>query len=196
MTIFGLAPLTKAWLTKSQASWPYDVAVLGFFGSAAFLTALSFRRTQQNGNPAEAWSVKVATVAIGILCSGIIVCLAQAAFGILVWREFNPGRAMEPVLFLTIIVCSTGFWTLVARSIIGGLILTAAAQLFLYLLLVVFVRAIDAMAPGNPYPNRISHAPEVHAAMLPFIAGVGLSYAAMMLWLGRKKFLAMQGMVS
>ena len=107
--------------------------------------------------------------------------------GNIVWREL-PVNAIEPVLLLVIIVCSTGFWTLLTRSIIGGILLTGVAQMLLYLLLVFFVTVIDRMSPASPGATRISHEPEVHSALSWFVAGFGLSYSGIMLWLGRRKF--------
>ena len=133
----------------------------------------------------------MAAVACAIISAAVIVCLLQAACGTIVLREVRLGGALEAALLLIIIVSSAGLWTLIARSIPGGIILTAVSQFLLYLLLVVFVRAIDAMAPGNPYASRISHEPDVHAALLPFVAAFGMTYAALMLWLSRKKFVAM-----
>jgi hypothetical protein len=101
-------------------------------------------------------------------------------------------NAIEPVLLAVIIICSTGFWTLLTRSIVGGILLTGAAQFGLYLLLVAFARAIDRMAPTGPGAVRLSHQPGVHSALGFFVAGFGLSYAAVMLWLGRRRFVEME----
>ena len=64
----------------------------------------------------------------------------------------------------------------------------ALAQFALYLLLVLFARTIDGMLPGSPDGVRLSHAPGIHSALGWFVGGFGFSYAALMLWLGRKKF--------
>ena len=108
--------------------------------------------------------------------------------GAIDWEHFQPDHAVEPLLLLTIIVCSTGFWTLLARSIVGGILLTAAAQFVLYLLLVFFVTLVNRMAPVNPGETNLVHTPELHAALSWFVCGFGASYAMVMLWLSRKKF--------
>ncbi|HMJ65252.1 MAG TPA: hypothetical protein VK615_07860 [Candidatus Binatia bacterium] len=197
MTLAGLAPLIKLVLRDNKSGWPDDVGVLGFFGTAAFLTAFSFRRAQRTSPSTDLpeasgnrgiWAEKMAVLMIAVVSAGLIACLVQAALGTILWREFSIERAMEPVVLLVIIACSTGFWTLLTRSIVCGMLLTGAAQFVLYLLLVVFVRAIDRMAPAGTGAARLSHTPEVHSALSWFVAGVGLSYAAMMLWLGRRRF--------
>ena len=75
-----------------------------------------------------------------------------------------------------------------ARSIVGGILLTAAAQFVLYLLLVFFVTLVNRMAPVNPGETNLVHTPELHAALSWFVCGFGASYAMVMLWLSRKKF--------
>jgi len=197
MTLAGLAPLLKLVLRDNKSGWPDDVGVLGFFGTAAFLTAFSFRRAQRTSPSADLpktggdrgiWAEKIVVLMIAVVSAGVIACLVQVALGTINLSEFSVERALEPVVLLVIIACSTGFWTLLTRSIVGGILLTGTAQIFIYLLLVVFVRAIDRMAPVAQGATRLSHTPEVHSALSWFVAGVGLSYAAMMLWLGRQRF--------
>ncbi len=226
MTLAGLVPLVRLFLTDKKSDWPEGVAVFGFFGGAAFPTALSFRNALRQfggaslltSRPAgtlappgfetepppppllsdngisrhRIWSEKMAALAVAIACAGLIACLAQIAVGTIVWREFSVEKAIEPVLLLVIIVCSTGFWTLLARSVMGGILLTGAAQFVLYLFLVLLVTAIDRMAPASAGATRLSHEPEVHSALSWFVAGFGLSYAAVMLWLGRRRFAKME----
>ena len=196
MTIAGLAPLIKFFLADKQSDWPEGIAVLGFFGGAAVLTALSFRHALRTCPPEtthrhKIWSEKMAVLMVGIICAAFITCVAQTFLGIIVWSEVSI-NAIEPVLLLVIIVCSTGFWTLVARSVVGGLLLTGVAQFALYLLLVLFATAINHMSPPSPDVPRLSHDPEIHSALSWFVAGFGLSYAAIMLWLGRRRFVTME----
>jgi uncharacterized membrane protein YcfT len=137
----------------------------------------------------KAWTEKMLAITIAVGSASLVACLAQTALGLIVWRDLRPDHVVEPVLLLAIIVCSTGFWTLLGRSVIAGLLLTAAAQFVLYLLLVLFVTLINRMAPVNAGETNLAHAPEVHAALAWFICGFGLSYAVIMLWLGRKRYL-------
>jgi hypothetical protein len=201
MTFAGLVPLIKLFLADKKSDWPEGIAVLGFFGGAAVLTALCFchalRICPPTPHSGEAisrhkiWSEKMAVLMVGIVCAGFIACLVQTVFGIIVWSELSV-NAIEPVLLLVIIVCSTGFWTLVARSVVGGILLAGVAQFALYLLLVLFAAAINRMSPASPEVPRLSHDPEIHAALGWFVAGFGLSYAAIMLWLGRRRFATME----
>ncbi len=44
------------------------------------------------------------------------------------------------------------------------------------------------MAPVNVGETNLVHAPEVYAALAWFVCGLGFSYAVIMLWLGRKRY--------
>jgi hypothetical protein len=202
MTLAGLAPLIKLASGEKGSDWPDGIAVFGFFGGAAILTALSFRHGLRICPPAlssdaviqrrRIWSGKMGVLAVAVVCAGLIACFVQTALGTIIWGEFSLHNVFEPLLLLVIIVCSTGFWTLLARSIIGGLLLAAAAQFVLYLLLVLFVTLINRMAPASPGAPNLVHVPEVHAALSWFVCGFGLTYAAVMLWLGRRRFAKME----
>ena len=194
-TLAGLAPLMKLTLVGKRADWPDAVAVFGFFGGAGVLTALSFRNAQRTCSSEllsdvakRIWKEKMVVVGVGVVCAALIACLAQVALGTIAWKEVSVQNAFEPVLLLVIIVCSAGFWTLLARSVVGGLLLTAVAQFVLYLLLVLFSTLVNRMAPVNPGATNLVHTPEVHTALSWFVGGFGLSYAAVMLWVGRKRF--------
>jgi hypothetical protein len=195
MTLSGLAPLAKLVLADKRADWPDAVAVFGFFGGAAILTARSFRATQRilsseslwDGGH-KIWAEKMLAITLAVVSAGIIACLAQTGLGTIVWAQFRLDEVLEPMLLLIIIVCSAGFWTLLARSIVGGILLTAAAQFVLYLLLVLFVTLVNRMAPVKPGETNLVHTPEVHAALSWFVCGFGLSYAVVMLWLGRTRY--------
>jgi hypothetical protein len=189
MTLAGLVPLVRPFLNDKKSDWPEGVAIFGFFGGAAILTALSFRNALKS-NPTSLWSEKVTVLMVATVCSALIAFLGQLVFDAINWRDIN-ANAIEPVLLLVIIVCSVGFWTLVARSVFGGLALAAIAQFLLYLLLVVFAKMIDHILPGNPGGVRLSHEPGIHSALGWFVGGFGFSYAALMLWLGRKRFASM-----
>jgi hypothetical protein len=192
----------KPFLGDKRSDWPEGIAVFGFFGGSAFLTALSFSRSEGSGYEAapfgeieyreNGWAEKMTVLTVGVILAGLIACFVQTAFGILDWKELRMDTALEPILLLVIVVCSTGFWTLLARSLIGGIVLTAAAQVVLYLLLVLFVTLINRMAPASPGTPNLVHEPGVHSALSWFVAGFGLSYAGLMLWLGRQKFAKME----
>jgi len=197
MTVAGLLPAIKPFLPDKKSDWPEAFAVFGFFGGAAVLTAMSFRQvlklrqilvSDDENNRRRIWREKLVVLAVATLCASLIVVSVQIAFRAIVLSELSV-NAVEPVLLVVIIVCSTGYWTLLTRSIFGGILLTAAAQILIYLLLVSFVTVIDRIHPGAP---RLSHQPNVHFALSFVVAGVALAYAVMMLRLSLRRFVRME----
>src|SRR5258706_191880 len=83
--------------------------------------------------------------------------------------------SLAATLILTT-VCSTGFWTMVARSTIGGLVLSAAAQ---FLVALGFGLTLQKMYGELPVLDSVV----TGAAFL-----VGIVYSAVFLWLSRRKF--------
>src|SRR5262249_37332538 len=145
------------------------------------LTARSFRATQRTVSSEslseggrQVWPEKMLAITLAVVSASIIACFAQTALGTIAWAQFRLDVAIEPALLLTIIVCSTGFWTLLTRSVVGGIVLTAAAQFVLYLLLLLFVTLINGMAPVKPGETNLVHTPEVHAALSWFVCGTAL----------------------
>src|SRR5215471_11133960 len=85
MTCAGLVPALKPFLGDKSSDWPQGIAVFGFFGGAAFLTALSFSRPESSGQDAapageiehreNAWAEKMSVLAGGVVLAGLIACL-------------------------------------------------------------------------------------------------------------------------
>jgi hypothetical protein len=102
------------------------IAVFGFFGGATILTSLSFHAVQKIRPTAseavgahKAWTEKMLAITLAVVSASLIACLAQTVLGLIVWPDFKSDHVFEPVLLLIVIVCSTGFWTLLARSVIA-----------------------------------------------------------------------------
>jgi hypothetical protein len=197
MTLAGLAPILKSPPDRTRSTDLDSIAILGFFGAAVLLAAFSFRRLARTpselipADPTERgrlWRARMTLLAMAILSAGFIAVLGQTVSGVLNWREINSSTVVEPVLLSIITISSVAFWTLLTRSVFRGIVLTVAAQLLLYLLLILLVRTIDAMAPGIPYAERLSHQPDIHSALLSFVAGFALAYAVLMLYLSRRRF--------
>src|SRR6266446_93139 len=95
MTLAGLVPLIRPFLADKRSDWPEGIAVFGFFGGAAILTALSFRHTLRICPPAlsadegvsrrKIWSEKMAVLMVAVVCSGLIACCVQMALGTILW---------------------------------------------------------------------------------------------------------------
>jgi hypothetical protein len=176
------------------------IAVLGFFGGAAVLSAWAFspgRRRRQPGssvetvNAAELWKEKALALAAAVFGAAVVACLVQAIVGGIVLADIKLD-AVEPVLLLVVLVCSAVGWAAVARSVVGGLVLSGAGFGLLYLLIVVVVTVIDSISPAAPGTVRLSHSPGVHTALMCTVVAVGVGYAVFMLRVGKRKFAAME----
>jgi hypothetical protein len=182
---------------RTDRSWEFldGVGVIGFFGFATILSALSIgspRRhcvpTDLNIRRTQLWLEKFLVLAAAILCASAVACLTQTVLGTVKWSEFTVQDGVEPVLLLVILVCSASCWTLVLRSVVGGLLLTGAVLGLFYSLIVGVVTILDLMAPVDPGTVRLSHSPGVHAALRWTMVMFGMIYAVFMLWLGRRQF--------
>ena len=117
ITIAGLLPAIKPYLSDKRADWPEAISVFGFFGGAAVLTAISFRQalshnpklsSERDADRQTIWWEKMAVLGVAIAVAALIACAVQTAFGTIIWSELSV-NAIEPVLLVVIIVCSLGF---------------------------------------------------------------------------------------
>jgi ABC-type transport system involved in multi-copper enzyme maturation permease subunit len=169
-----------------------------FFGSIAMAAALSFgaefqQRTlclvaSQPIPRARVWNEKLLALMMAAITAGLVLWVSRIAAG-LFWSHWgvpllpNLKRfftAQETLLAGTCLVatlCSTGFWTLLARSTIGGLVFTLAGQFL------VGLAAVYAM--GRIYgPDFQFEDPLISVVIL----SVGVIYSGTFLWLGWRKF--------
>jgi ABC-type transport system involved in multi-copper enzyme maturation permease subunit len=126
------------------------IAVYGFFGGLAFLTALSFgsefhERTlplllSQPQTRFHLWNQKMLIAAVAVL-AGVTAEIALLK-GFSSWYPGNEvGEAINAALptedmllagfFLLVTVCSCSYWTLVAGSILGGMVFTVVIEMTL-----------------------------------------------------------------
>jgi len=168
----------------------------GFLGGLALVATLSFGHELQDRTlsllltqpPSRSWLWNQKML---IIC-GAVFAAALVEFGLLLgasgWysgdelREtlritFRSEEIFIAGVFLLATVCSCGFWTLFAGSIIGGLVFTVSAQ---------FISAVlVALAWGRfrgydePFQDRLTFV---------VIAVAGLVYSGVFLWLGWRKF--------
>ena len=111
----------------------------------------------------------------GTLLLLLLMCLASAGYG-------GPGApdAVMPGVFFVAVVCTAPLWTLVARSIIGGMVFSLAGALVL-LLLTTYLGVEKLFGPR--FPNGIPD--NVYACAWSI---VGLSYSGVCLLAGWRKF--------
>jgi hypothetical protein len=204
----SLMPL-KTWLDESPGTpsaqhvgvdpFLIDVALFGFFGGIALLAAMSFgTEFQQRTLPlwlsqplsrARMWREKMLALAAAVASVLLLLCLSQA-IGNLITIQWSSryGEALPPLkdILLTsacilATVCSSGFWTFIARSTIGGMVFNIAGQ-FLVALVTMFILE-KAFGSEAEIPERF---------VVGLIPVVGLLYSALFLWLGRRQFAQME----
>src|SRR5208282_491565 len=165
-----------------------DISFVGFFFGIPLLAALSFGNEFQHRTISLLLSQPVSRMEIwGEKLSVMIVAVASAAliFGI-GWRatlQQDPDLWVMGGAWVIAILASAAFWTLAARSLLGGLALNAGVHS------VILIVKINL-----PYWfPRISHlSPAETTTALRVAASILLCYAGAMLWLGRRMFARFQ----
>jgi polyhydroxybutyrate depolymerase len=120
------------------------------------------------------WSEKMSVALVAVLSTVLVFCYA--------WRstfQLNPKLWVFGGIYLIATVPSATFWTLFARSTIGGFLLNGV---FPYILILVHWKEIFG---SNPTP-----APSVTSLWMTALAA--LCYAGVMLWLGGRELARFQ----
>ena len=169
-----------------------DLEVIAGFGFAVgfpLLATLSFGNEFQFGTfssllsqPIERsriWREKSAVIVVAVLSAAIAYGFGAHRMG---WRMQH---IAVPALWLMITVGSSAYWTLVARSTIGGLVLNGLQSMALVLVFVPLLNERATSGGGGSIYFR-------GAVLLPAIGTFATAYAGVMLYLGRKKLLRFQ----
>jgi hypothetical protein len=123
------------------------------------------------------WQGNVLTVGTAILLylllCGLSWFLAQNVRG---W-DANFAEACVAGVFLLATACSVGFWTLVARTTVGGAVLSVAAQFVAGLVVLFTLGRIYGTDPDIQQPRFLG----------PMVA-FSILYCAVFLWIGWRKF--------
>ena len=98
-----------------------------------------------------------------------------------VQSSFGGEQLFLSVVFLVATVCSSGFWTLEAGSIVGGVVFAAASQLVTALALVPVWERIRSY--DDPFQDPLNFV---------VIGAMGLIYSGVFLWLGWRKFVRLE----
>ena len=138
---------------------------------------------------------------------GALGCLWLAQFGLLHWLaratgspmwpgldfrypfEFSAGELLTPVLVVLAVVLSGAFWTLGARSTIGGLVFTLAGSFLPLALVVLLFQAVHWLRGPGISPQTIEN---LDAWIEPCFRLVLPVYSGLFLWLGWRKFARME----
>jgi hypothetical protein len=129
---------------------------------------------------AAIWREKMIVTVAAMAPSAVVYLFALRATE----RHFETGPAMFAGCFLLVMVASAMFWTLVARSTIGGLALNTTAT---WLLIFAIYRV---MTPSAGDPEAIWQI--FDSGAIAYSLSVICAYSAVMVWLGRRLFLRVQ----
>ena len=158
------------------------ISPLGFFLGIPLLTALSFGNEFQHrtlslllSQPVgrmEIWREKLVVTAVAVLSAVLIFSISVRAI------SHQTKTLAFPILGAWIIatLCSGTFWTLIARSTLGGAVLNFVAFPFIYA-----PAATWALQRGGTW-----NSPPANRTFIATITFAFLCYAAVMLWLGRR----------
>jgi len=194
VAIVGVLPLVRhqpvsSLLFPEIPHWMVeDISFVGFFFGIPLLAALSFGNEFQHRTISLLLSQPVRRMEIwGEKLSVMIVAVVSAAlvFG-LGWRatlQQDPELWVVGGAWVIAILASATYWTLVARSLLGGLALNAGVH---SLILIAKIN-LPYWFPG------IWHLSPVETTTASWTgAFVFLCYACVMVWLGRRKFARFQ----
>lgn len=183
------------------------IVLYGFLGGLALVAAVTFGEEFQNRTlpllltqpvrRSRLWNQKMMILAAALVSAlaleALLVAILYAACSSwhpnserlsdweLILLSFSPNDALIGSAFLLGTVCSCGFWTLIARSTIGGLVFSVAAQ------------CVTALGAALIF-ERVTGQSELFkgSAVFVVLALTQLAYSASFLWLGRRKFLAFE----
>jgi hypothetical protein len=171
--------ITLTWLPGMFPTWPRGPAIVLFHLGAAFLVTIPFgtefqHRTlvlllSQPETRTRLWLRK--SISIGLVLT-VVAGLQYAALRSGPFAMKTVGRELT---FLLAVLCSATFWTLIARSTLGGVAFTLAALMVLEMA----ANLVVVHLFGTSLDLFFSH---------PFVVAVRAAYILTMLWLGWRTF--------
>ena len=168
------------------------IDVLGFFFGLPLLATLSlgnefYHRTfslwlTQPAGRIKLWGEKMGVMCAAVLSAGLATGLGMFFFALPEMNlTYNKAAA---VVYVLITIASATYWTLAARSTVGGFVLIGGIFLLFYL----FVGEIKSM----PRPGEVFQGAPPPAVATIAISAFGICFSALMLWLGARKLTRFQ----
>jgi hypothetical protein len=168
----------------------------GFFGGVALVATLGIgQELQERTLPllltqplsrSRIWSQKMLLITVAVTAAvlaevALLAGMSNWYNGEELWEEvrstFDNETLFMAACFLVVTVCSCGYWTLVAGSIVGGLVFTVASEF----LSTVVVALGWAKLRGDDRPF-------LDSSTFFVLAATALIYSGTSLWLGYRKF--------
>ncbi len=187
--IAGALPLVPG----SHADWTEGIAFTGFFIGFPLLATLSLgnefhHRTlslllSQPVSRMEIWREKLSVTIVAVLSAALVFYYGGG------WRSMfqqNPKQGVFGGVYVIAIMASATFWTLLARSTIGGLALNGLAMDIFLASFVIVGRVLGYWTVENWEEIAGPHSAKTVVSI------AALCYAGLMLWLGGRKLARFQ----
>lgn len=166
--------------------------VLGFFFGIPLLATLSlgnefYHRTfslwlTQPASRMQLGGEKMSVMFAAVLSAGLVTAIGMFFFALPEMNlTYNKAAALA---YIIISIASATYWTLAARSTIGGFVLIACIFWLFYL----FVGEVENL----PRPGEGFQAVPPPTAAIIAISAFGICFSALMLWLGARKLARFQ----
>ena len=166
------------------------INLLAFFFGVPVLATLSLGKEFHEGTfslwltqPAsrwQLWSEKASVMFVAVVSAGLVSGMALFSL----WPHLDRAYEAAAIAYVLITMASATFWTLAARSAIGGFALIST-------ILFVFGRFAGAIA-NLPVPGEDVGAMPASTPTVAGIAVFALGLAGLMLWLGARKLACFQ----
>jgi len=170
--------------------YPEPFSILSFFMGIPLLATLSLgnefqHRTlslwlTQPSSRIELWAEKMIVMSAAVLSAASVSGTGMFYF---TWPQEDFTHKVAAVVYVIITIASAIFWTLAARSTLGGFALISC---FLWVVWLVFGEIANLPLPGEELKAGLT------AATITTISVFGICYAGLMLWLGARKLARFQ----
>ena len=166
-----------------------------FFGGIAIAAGMAFgaefqQRTlglliSQPVRRSRIWNEKMLALLSAVTAISLVLWVSRGLAALILTHSVTPSAGKEILLIsqpdallgaacVLGTVCSVGFWTLFARSTIGGIVFSVASQFF--------------VALGTAFALDKIYGPDFSFETTSAIIVVGSIYSVLFLWLGRRRF--------
>lgn len=178
-----IAALAPAVLPQDSPGIVEAISFLGFFGGIALLATLPLGnefhyRTlplwlSQPAGRIRMWAEKLIVSFAAVLSAAAVFGISTFSF---FWSQQEPKVAVAAIVWVIVTAASATFWTLVARSTLGGLALNTT----------VFWLAVFVLFGPEMDPSSMS------GSTMTAIFAFGIGYAELLIWLGARKLARLQ----
>ena len=183
LLVFGGFILLLRWLHEKSPA--LLASLFTEFRRAGVFTALGLYALSFVWFGRRFWKGNLVALALVPAVIALMLCLTHILAGLASDTISIPSNALFEALFLLVTLCSAAYWTLTARSTIGGLVFCIFSQVLAGMLLAFVVTKVS----GLRHPTTLADNGEAVGVAL----GVGaLAYSGLFLWLGWRKFARME----